>query len=347
MKRALMILTAGGAIGLLAAGAYAQQSLGGFPIHDPGVGRVSGQPATPKGKGQNQIVVDANGQGPYKKISMALDDIAEGGVIYVMHGDYEESVTLSKSVFIQGDRGPGPGVRILPKKDNPCLSFSPKESTAHAVVANVELTSAVGSEADGCVNVLKGVFTLKESNVFGSGHKPAIKISGGTVMLEKNTINGGASGVLLELGHSLAQTFLIDNEIAKNEIGVDISDRSFGDVFLAGNQIFENRDGGVRSFGHGGATFIGNKISNNDGAGIVLDRHAKLALVRYNEIVQNDGDGLAAPFGSNGFIEHNKIMFNKGKALSLGKNEKPELLSNEIACNEGDRGKGRKDRRCR
>lgn len=347
MKRALTIFAACGACVVATAGiASAQQSLGGFPIHEPGVRVAPGDSTTAKGKGQAQIVVDAYGSGPYKTISMALKDVAEGGVIYVMHGVYEESITLEKSVFIQGDRGPGPGVEIKPGIGQPCLNFSPKTATAHAVVSNVSLASRVRSTASSCVDIQQGVFTLKESNVYGSGTQPAIRISGGTVMLEKNTINGGTKGVLLQQSHSLAQTFVIDNEIALNEIGVDISDRSLGDVFLAGNRISDNRSEGIRSFGHGGATFIGNKINNNDGAGIVLDRHAKLSLVRYNEITQNLGDGLAAPFGSNGFIEHNKIMFNDGKALALAKGDKPELYSNEIRCNKGDRSGKRKEKRC-
>ena len=112
MKRVSLAVLAAGGFGVLAAGAVAQ-SLGGFPIREPG----SGASHTPgagaaKPKGLQQIVVDANGNGPYKTISKALENIAEGGTIYVMHGDYNESLKLTKSVFIQGDRGPGDGVSI-------------------------------------------------------------------------------------------------------------------------------------------------------------------------------------------------------------------------------------------
>ena len=88
---------------LVAETANAQGSLGGFPIREPGANTSpgSGGPAKPK-QGPMQIIVDANGPGPYKSISHAVKDVGEGGVVYVMHGTYNESIDLTKSVFIQG-----------------------------------------------------------------------------------------------------------------------------------------------------------------------------------------------------------------------------------------------------
>ena len=37
--------------------------------------------------------------------------------------------------------------------------------------------------------------------------------------------------------------------------------------------------------------------------------------MRYNEIVQNTGDGVAIPFGVNGVIEDNEIVGNDGLAI--------------------------------
>jgi len=182
-----------GAVGLLAASVVATsafaQSLGGFPIREPGAGSSGSSGSTGGGsnkKGPMQIIVDVNGPGPYKTISGAINDVAEGGVVYVMHGVYNESISLEKSVFIQGDRGPGSGVEISAPMNMPCLNFAPKDGTAHAVVANVHFAAKINSGADACINVHQGVFTLKESDVLGSGVRPAVKINGGTVMLEKN-----------------------------------------------------------------------------------------------------------------------------------------------------------------
>lgn len=325
--------------GLVLADAASAQSLGGFPIREPGAAPSSGSGSAPSKKdkdGPQQIIVDANGRGPYKTISAAVKDIAEGGVVYVMHGVYNESLNLEKSVFIQGDRGPGSGVEISAPMNAPCLDFNPKQPTAHAVVANVQFASKINSGADACVNVHQGVFTLKESDVLGSGVRPAVKISGGTVMLEKNRISAGSEGVFVEQAHSLSQSFIIDNKILQNKIGVDIASGSRADVVVAGNEIFDNLDSGIKSSGYGSTKLIGNKIRNNAGNGVILDKYAKLSLVRYNEIVRNSGDGVAAPFGVNGVIEDNEIVGNHGVSIFVRDGAAPKVTNNTIANNGGD-----------
>ncbi|MBL4620590.1 MAG: right-handed parallel beta-helix repeat-containing protein [Marinicaulis sp.] len=335
--------------GLILSGVASAQSLGGFPIREPGAGATPGgaQGSGSSKKGPMQIIVDVNGRGPYKSISKAINDVAEGGVVYVMHGVYNESLTLDKSVFIQGDRGPGSGVEINAPMNTPCLSFAPTQPTAHAVVANVQFAAKINSSADACIDIQQGVFTLKESDVLGSGTRPAVKISGGTVMLEKNRISAGSEGIFIEQAHSLSQSFIIDNKILQNRVGVDIASGSRADVILAGNEIFDNLDSGVKSSGFGSAKLIGNKIRNNKGSGIILDKYAKLSLVRYNEIVQNSGDGIAIPFGMNGVIEDNDIVGNDGLAIFVREGMEPKITNNFIENNGGDGKKKKKRRRNR
>ncbi len=348
MKRVLTTLAALGGLGLIAADAANAQSLGGFPIREPGAGYGAGKPGKKKDKkGPQQIIVDVNGPGPYTSIAKAVDDVAEGGVVYVMHGVYNESIELEKSVFIQGDRGPGSGVEINAPMNEPCLSFAPKDGTAHAVVANVQFAAKINSGASACVDVAQGVFTLKESDVLGSTVRPAIKISGGTVTLKKNRISAGSEGVFVEQVHSLMNTSIIDNKIANNKIGVDIASGSRADVVVAGNEIFDNLDSGVKSSGYGEASLIGNKIRNNKGAGIILDKYAKLSLVRYNEIVQNSGDGVAIPFGVNGIIEDNDIVGNSGLSIFIRDGLEPKITNNFIENNDGDSTRKKKRRKKR
>lgn len=337
--------------GLMLADAANAQSLGGFPIREPGAGSSSSggtQGASSSKDGPLQIIVDANGPGPYKTISKAIKDVAEGGVVYVMHGVYNESLTLEKSVFIQGDRGPGSGVEINAPMNTNCMTFSPKQPTAHAVVANVQFAAKINSSADACVDVQQGVFTLKESDVLGSGVRPAIKISGGTVMLEKNRISAGSEGVFVSQAHSLSQSFIIDNKILQNKVGVDIASGSRADIVVAGNEIFDNLDSGVKSSGYGAAKLIGNKIRNNKGSGVILDKYAKLSLVRYNEIAENSGDGVAIPFGVNGVIEDNDIVGNHGLGIFVREGLEPKITNNFMQSNGGDNcsKKDRKKGRC-
>ncbi|MEM9170767.1 MAG: right-handed parallel beta-helix repeat-containing protein [Pseudomonadota bacterium] len=336
-----------GSVVLAAGAAYADGSIGGFPINEPGAKNSNDGPGKKKKKkGPQQIIVDVNGPGPYTSIASAVKDVAEGGVVYVMHGVYNESVKLDKSIVIQGDRGPGSGVEINAPMNQPCLEFAPEKGTAHAVVANVQFAAKINSGASACVDILQGVFTLKESDVLGSTVRPAVKVSGGTVTLKKNRISAGSEGVYVEQVHALMNTSIIDNKIANNKIGVDIASGSRADVVVSGNEIFDNLDSGVKSSGYGEAALIGNKIRNNKGSGVILDKYAKLSLVRYNEIVQNRGDGVSIPFGVNGIIEANEIVGNEGLSIFLRDGLKPKITNNDIYNNDGD-GRKKKKRRSR
>ncbi|MEM8937460.1 MAG: right-handed parallel beta-helix repeat-containing protein [Pseudomonadota bacterium] len=324
--------------GVIAAGSANAQSLGGFPIHEPGAKSSQSSNAKQTKKGPLQIVVDVNGRGPYKTIGAALRDIAEGGEIHVMHGDYNEAINLTKTVYIRGDRGPGRGVNINAPMNSPCLTFAPKDPTDHAVVANVRFSAKINSPHS-CVDVEQGVFTLKESDVFGSGVRPAVNIAGGMVMLDKNRISAGSEGVRVEQAHSLSQTVITDNKILQNKIGVDVASGSNSDVLISGNEIFDNLDSGIKSSGYGSTKMIGNKINNNKGSGVILDKHAKLTLVRYNEIVSNTGDGVAIPFGVNGVIEDNEIVGNEGLSIFVREGYEPKIINNHVANNAGDKKK--------
>jgi len=282
-----------------------------------------------------QIIVDVNGLGPYKSIQKGVNDVAEGGTIYVMPGVYNESVSVSKSVLIQGWRL-GSDVEINAPMNAPCLKFSPRNPTTHAVIANVSFFAKINSQASACVDVAQGVFTLKESDVLGSGISPAILISGGTATIEKNRISAGSVGVQIEQAHSLSQNFILDNKILQNKVGVDIASGSRASVSTVGNYIFDNLDAGVRAAGYGPATIIGNKIRNNKGSGIILDKYAQLALVRFNNILENSGDGIAVPFGVNGVIEDNQIVGNKGISIFLREGLEPTMANNTIENNDGD-----------
>ncbi|MEM9706993.1 MAG: right-handed parallel beta-helix repeat-containing protein [Pseudomonadota bacterium] len=326
-------------------GIASAQTIGGFPIREPGsTSAGSKAPAAKKKKGPSQIIVDVNGPGPYRSIRQAVNDIAEGGVIYVMHGVYNEAISLNKSVFIQGDRGPGSGVEINAPMNQSCLSFRPSEATSHAVVANVQFSAKINSGAPACVDVASGVFTLKESDVLGSTTRPSIRITGGTVTLKKNRISAGSEGIYVEQAHSLMNTSIISNIISNNRIGVDIAAGSRADVVLTGNEIYENVSTGVKSSGYGEASIIGNKIRNNQGAGLILDKYAKNSIVRRNEIIKNEGDGVAIPFGANGFIEDNEIRGNSGLSIFVREGLKPKITNNIIENNRGD-GKKRRRRR--
>lgn len=316
------------------------------------------------------VVVDSrargraiNGQAAYTSIQAAINDVAWGGVIVVMPGDYHENIDLRKPVSIQGDRGPGSRVRIYPTDGTrPCLNYEPYSDSDHALISNVEFrTSNMTYDTVGyntaydpkvvnsdpldqpCVAVKSGVFTMKETTVDGgtTHNGPMVSITGGTATFEKNTISGGTDGILVNQRHPLwDRTVLVDNIVTNNRFnGLHLTGVST--MMATGNQISENGQG-ISYNGEGSTRLVGNKILNNRGNGVFLGEDAKQVLIQLNQIWSNSADGIEV-IQANGLIEDNNISGNGGMAINLEQayGNIPKINNNEISENAREVLKGR------
>jgi nitrous oxidase accessory protein NosD len=318
------------AAAILLPGQAAAQTFGGMPTVTP-----QSEYAKKKGDGKaeedkpNYVVVDKGGRQGFTSIQQAVDSVAWGGVVLVMPGVYEENIKLSRAISIQGERGPGAGVRIIPPKlDEPCLSYKPVNFNDHAMIANVSflpaargprraidgvMGSAVNTaSATPCIQIDGGVFTLTESTVDGGRQHAGTMVSvlGGTALLEKNKILGGRRGISVNQQHALwDRALLIDNVIAENEReGIHLAGVS---SMLATGNLINNNGMGLVYAGNGDATVVGNKILDNLSHGVMLDREASQILLRLNQIWSNEGAGVKV-LNASGLIEDNDIEGNKG-----------------------------------
>ena len=320
------------AASLLAPAGAAAQTFGGMPTITPQK-RAPEAAKKEDEKKPSYVVVDKGGREGFTSIQVAVDAVAPGGVVVVMPGLYNENIELKQAVAIQGDRGPGAGVRIVPADaGKPCLSYRPENPQDHAMISNVQfypsgtsgMASAPGlaagavntSGASACVEARGGVFTLMESTVDGGGRHTGtlVNIVGGTALLEKNTITGGHRGVFVNQDHPLwDRALLIDNVVQGNaREGVHLTGVS--SMLATGNLINENGAGLIYN-GHGDATVVGNKILGNASHGVLLDREASQVLLRLNQIWSNDGDGVKV-MASTGLIEDNDIDGNAGYEIN-------------------------------
>ena len=329
MTKITTVLLGAGALCLLAPVGASAQTFGGMPTITPQ--KRAPAAAAKEDEKPSYVVVDQGGREGYTSIQAAVDAVAPGGVVVVMPGLYEENIALKKAVAIQGDRGPGAGVRIVPRDAGaPCLSYAPENPQDHAMIANVqfypvgsagvpaaprELTVAGvrnAAAATPCIEARGGVFTLTESTVDGAGRHAGtlVSIVGGTALLEKNTISGGRRGVSVDQSHPLwDRALLIDNVVSGNaREGVHLAGVS--SMLATGNLINANGAGLVYN-GHGDATVVGNKILDNASHGVLLDHQGHQVLLRLNQIWSNDGDGVKV-FASAGLIEDNDIDGNAG-----------------------------------
>ena len=343
-------------------GATASAQFGGMPTMTP---QKSGTADVGKKKRRlpNYVVVDKGGPNSfiddserqtarYRSINDALKQVAWGGVVVVMPGEYEENITLERSVSLQGYQGGDVIIRQQPvsaeasQRNNACLTFMPNSFNEHAQISNIDFKPLAGSTSP-CIDVKGGIFTMVESSVDGRGdHAGAlVSISGGMAYLEKNKITGGRVGIDVSQNQPLwDRVSLVDNIVTRNyHQGVNLSGSA--KMLATGNLVNDNGGVGINYNGNGPATLVGNKILNNGNHGMVFGADSREVLVRLNQIWSNDGDGINVE-NATGLIEDNDIDGNAGFEVStVGHLDNVPTIVNDVRQNVSSPAYNRKNNR--
>lgn len=325
---------AAGAFVLAVSGGALAQTFEGYPISEPTKSHKS--TSKKSDKGEAEVVVNKNGSGKYKTIAAALDDIAEGGIIHVRRGVYDENVVLTKSVKIIGERdGDRSLVEIAPPPNaSNCLVFDPKEGASTAVVENVRFVVDANAVSSSCVDVRGGVFTIKNSDVLGNRHGVGIRVTGGTSVIEGNRITQLAKGVEIDQQSSDSAAFILSNTITSNVVGVDAA--GYSDITMSGNTVHANASMGLFADTYGDLELVGNEFTSNR-IGVELQSTVRNVMFRANIVSDNTSHGIYAPNGLRGTITDSSFIGNDGRAVFVRNGEKPESSNNVFGENQGDR----------
>lgn len=140
------------------------------------------------------------------------------------------------------------------------------------------------------------------------GSLPAIRINGTRVVVDKLTVNGGASGVIVAHVH---------------------------DVMVTNSSIRSANQACVSLIG-AHARILNNTIQNCAGDGVTLNQSS--ALLNNNQIMSNGGSGVAL-FQSSAQLNNNQIMSSGGSGIALSGNSAIQVIGNTITLN-GSQGIG-------
>lgn len=210
---------------------------------------------------------------PYGGIQNALNDITEGGTVYVTEGEYTETVYIKKSVTLIGADRDNTTIFDYDCSEDPTISLDADNVT----VKNLTINN------DGC-----------EGSVVWIG-------DGKTgVIIQNNRLRDGYYGVELRNGSSQIQ--ILDNVISDNEGNGIYSggEGALSGITISDNSIENNQDTGVY-LGQliGTITISGNTISNNSYFGVYLGTIADAAVTiggvenDANTITNNGYQGLS------------------------------------------------------
>jgi len=141
---------------------------------------------------KTEWIVDASGGGDTATIGEALNLAKAGATLLIREGRYEESLTVHREVSLVGDPDATAKPTIAPAS-GPCLSAT----AADATFRNLHFLQ---SNANRCVVLLKGNFTVEESLIENRTGPGLVAEAGATIALKNITLPkiGGAAIALYD-----------------------------------------------------------------------------------------------------------------------------------------------------
>lgn len=170
MKRVLTFLTAASAATIALSDIASAQSLGGFPIREPGAsGPSSGSSNAGSAAPRNEVVVSKDAGSKVTTIAQAMKIVRPGGTILVKGGVYNENIVVTKPVEIRGVSGDyGRNAIIRPASTSPCVSIAPDSALASVSLTSLIFEFDAGVPSGSCIDVKGGTVSVSDSFIVPS-----------------------------------------------------------------------------------------------------------------------------------------------------------------------------------
>lgn len=171
MKRVLTFLAAASSLSIALSGAASAQSLGGFPIREPG---ASGPSSGNSGGGaptssRNEVVVSKDAGSKVTTIAQAMKIVRPGGTILVKGGVYDENIVVTKPVEIRGVEGDyGRNAIIRAAANSPCVSIAPDSAMASVSLSSLIFEFDASVPSGSCIDVKGGTVSVSDSFIIPS-----------------------------------------------------------------------------------------------------------------------------------------------------------------------------------
>jgi len=355
MKRVLTFLAASSGLALAAAGAADAQTLGGFPIREPGVSRPGpgdgGNAGGPGASSRNEVVVSQDAGSRVTTIAAAMRLVRPGGTILVKGGTYNENVVVTKPVEIRGVAGDyGRNAVIRPAPNASCISIAPDSALASVSLSGLIFEFDDRSPSGACIDIKGGTVTVSDSFVIPANSDIPLRAAYGPL--------GG--GLRPELTDHLARPPRDrDNRLSDDASRLEGYIRRHAQPVGAEKKGWSlaSGAGSVEQFAHArGARGVG--LLTGPSSGILVsagdvrlegnvivgtrtavnfasDRNAVIKGALTNNVVIGNGAGISATgIAADLLLTRNTIRYNAGAGVSADVYDGVKIISNEITGNE-------------
>lgn len=235
------------------------------------------------------LVVDKSGKGDFQSIQEAID-AANGEVIIVKSGVYDESLVISRVVELIGDGKPG-DVVITNSVGN-CITFA----GTLAVIKNFTLRQLTKKY---CIEVTLGRLQIESCNISAKEGVGIVIRDGADPRVRWCQIHDNRTGVVVS---SNALGSLEESKIHNNFVGMEVF--KGGSPTMRKCEVYDNRTGiFVRDSGLG--LFEDNYVYSNRSGFFIQDSQP---MLRGNEIHDISNNAIRIQNKSNVVIERNQIV---------------------------------------
>lgn len=371
MKNILKLLAAASGLALAATSVHAQ-SIGGFPIREPGARSQtpSNKPVIHTSRGlAAEVVVSQAPDSMVRTVTDAMELVRPGGSIIVQGGTYVENINVTKPVAIRGvPDAYGRNVIFRPAPSQACVSIAPDTPLASVSLSKVVFEFDDRSVSGPCIDVYGGTVSVKDTYIIPANSDIPLRAAYGSLRPEvldhiarppRDARSGQHSRVERYVtrhaqpvgadhqgwdfisGGSDLETFVHSRK--QDTIGIAAGPAAgvrvaAGDVRLEGNVIIGTRT--AVSFDSLDRARIQGSLSNNvivgNGVGIAASGVASDLLITRNTIRFNDGAGVSADVYDGVKILANEIMGNQTGIYLSEKVRQAVVNSNFIVQNESD-----------
>ncbi len=261
------------------------------------------------GKAQD-ITVDQFNNGDYMTISEALQAVNPGGTILINPGIYEESILITKPVFLSG-QGQENSVEIINSDSDTIRIDAPTGKVIGLTVRHTGRTTGYG------INIQSGKWEIAKCIVLSSSLSCiGICNNANPTIFQCEISRSRLSGVYI---HNGGRALLKENKIFEHALSGIVLETG-ADATIDSNSIFRCKQDGIFSTDRSRATILNNKISDNHHNGIFIEGNSQIKCEN-NVIKHNNEYGIKITENASGNFSDNRISENKNGSYNVDEND--------------------------
>lgn len=349
MKRAFNILLASSALSIAAIGAASAQSLGGFPIREPGSGSPGstnpGGSTGPAGS-RSEVVVSQDAGSKVTSVAQAMKLVRPGGTILVKGGVYNENIVVTKPVEIRGVEGDyGRATVFRPNPSDSCVDITPDSPLATVAISSIIFEFDSKTPSGACIDVQGGTVSLTNSYILPSDSEIPLRAAYGP--MRPGLIDHLARPPRDE-SREARRASSVEDYIARHSTPVGADNKGW--KFAAGGTSIEEfmhvratRGAGLMTGPSAGVRVLAGDV-RLDGNVIIGARTAvnfeskDNAFIKgslTNNVILGNGVGIAAAgVGADLLLTRNTIRYNAGEGVRADVYDGVKIIANEIMGND-------------